>query len=84
VWYIDLMMIKSYTDYWKTHEPNPVGISKCGTWGRHNLVMCNGTSRPLSYAWYLVPSRLRTWILYRRYASINKDFETLLKERGLL
>lgn len=59
--------LKSYTDYWKTNKPNPVGISKIGTWSRWYVLYCNGTSKKVSILWNIVPSKIRAYYLYRRY-----------------
>jgi len=58
---------KSYTDYWKTHKPNPVGLSKIDGWtNKWSVVYSNGTSKEVSLLWNAVPHRIRTYILYRR------------------
>ena len=62
-----MTFLKSYTDYWNTHEPSPVGLSKIGTWSRWYVLYSNGTSKKVSVLWNIVPQRMRSYILYRRY-----------------
>ncbi len=62
-----MTFLKSYTDYWKTHKPNPVGLSKIDGWNNNWYVLySNGTSKKVSVVWNIVPQRIRSYILYRR------------------
>jgi len=57
-------MQQSYIDYWKTHNPSPVGMSKIGTWSRWYVLYSNGTSKKVSILWNIVPSKMRSHHLY--------------------
>jgi len=62
-----MTFLKSYTDYWKTHKPNPVGLSKIDGWNnKWSVLYSNGTSKEVSLLWNIVPRRIRSYILYRR------------------
>jgi len=50
-------MRQEYIDYWKIHEPIPVGMSKIGKYGRWHIVYSNGTSKKVSWLWSIVPDR---------------------------
>jgi hypothetical protein len=54
---------QEHTDYWDTHEPTPVRLSKVGNFGRWHIVYNNGTSKKISWFWNIVPSRYRLQLL---------------------
>lgn len=70
-------MKQSYVDYWKNHTPGAVGLSKIGR-GRWNIVYSNGTSKPVSYVWNIVPSKWRTYWLYKRNVKPRITFKSIL------
>ena len=43
-----------------------VGLTKIGRFGRWNVIYSNGTDKPVSWLWNIVPEKLRSyWLLYR-------------------
>jgi hypothetical protein len=54
---------QEYTDYWKTHKPTSVGLSKVGNFGCWYILYNNGTSKKISWFWNIVPSRYRMKLL---------------------
>ena len=54
---------QEYNDYWKTHEPTPVGLSKVGNFGSWYILYNNGTSKKISWFWNIIPSRYRMKLL---------------------
>ena len=57
-----------------------VGLTKVGRFGRWNVIYSNGTDKPLSWLWNIVPDKLRSyWLLYRRMPG-EVTFDDLRKE----
>ena len=63
-------MTPSYIEYWKTHKPTPIGLSKVGN-DRWTICYNNGTFKEVSRLWEYMPSRIRSYVLYTKH--IRKD-----------
>jgi hypothetical protein len=53
-------MRQDYVDYWKTHKPSCVGLSRIGR-GRWSIVYSNATSKPACLIWSCLPDRMVTF-----------------------
>lgn len=58
---------------------NPVGITRIGK-GRWSVIYSNGETKPVSYMWSIVPHRIRTYMLYKRYMH-EQSFDVLVKRK---
>lgn len=74
-------MNQSYIDYWKEHEPSPVGLSYVNR--RWYILYCDGTSKKVSVLWNIVPERIRSHHLYwkKRVHYKSGDFSELERRR---
>lgn len=74
-------MLQSYIDYWKEHEPSPVGLSYVNR--RWYVLYCDGTSKKVSILWNIVPEKIRSHHLYwkKRVHYKDGDFSELERKR---